>query len=111
MRLCAGLSRVEFAPLARPRATSRATDSLYLFESGLLVLHGSFMMEQSGEEKWSILHSDIGWLLKHHYTQMGAFDLPERAANITSCFSSDAPLPWMDVDRNICPVGDLRIIL
>jgi hypothetical protein len=77
MRLCAGLSRVEFALLARPRATSRATDSLYLFESGPLGLHGSFMMGQSGEEKWSILHSDIGWLLKHHYAQMGAFDLPE----------------------------------
>ena len=56
MRLCAGLSRVEFAPLARPRATSRATDSLYLFESGLLGLHGSLMMRQSEKEKWSILH-------------------------------------------------------
>jgi hypothetical protein len=62
MRLCAGLSRAEFALLARPRATSRATDSLYLFESGLLGLDGSFMMGQSGEERWSILHSDIGWL-------------------------------------------------
>jgi hypothetical protein len=71
MRLCAGLSRVEFALLARPRATSRATDSLYLFESGLLGLHGSFMTGQSGEEKWSILHSDTGWLLKHHYSQIG----------------------------------------
>jgi hypothetical protein len=69
------------------------------------------MMGQSGEEKWSILHSDTGWLLKHHYSQMGAFDLPERTANITSGFSSDAPLPWLDVDRNICPVGDLQIIL
>jgi hypothetical protein len=58
MRLCAELSRVEFALLARPRATSRATDSLYLFESGLLGLHGSFMMRQFGEEKWSKLHSD-----------------------------------------------------
>jgi len=36
MRLDAGLPRVEFALFARPRATSRATDSLYLFESRLL---------------------------------------------------------------------------
>ena len=110
MRLCAGLAGVEFALLARPRATSRATDSLYLFESGLLGLHGSFMTGQSGEEKWSILHSDTGWLLKSLQSNR-AFDLPERTANITSGFSSDAPLPWLDVDRNICPVGDLQIIL
>jgi hypothetical protein len=36
MRLCTGLSRVEFTLLARPRATRRATDSLYLFESRFL---------------------------------------------------------------------------
>ena len=29
MRLCPGVSRAEFAFLARPRATSRALDSLY----------------------------------------------------------------------------------
>jgi hypothetical protein len=40
MRLCARLSRGEFALLARLRATSRVFDSLYLFESGLLGLHG-----------------------------------------------------------------------
>jgi hypothetical protein len=40
MRLCAGLSRAEFALLAHPRATSRATDSLNLFESRPLGLHG-----------------------------------------------------------------------
>jgi hypothetical protein len=40
MRLCPGVSRAEFALLARPRATSRAMDSLYLFESRLLGLHG-----------------------------------------------------------------------
>ena len=36
MRLGTRLSRAEFALLARPSATSRATDSLYLFESRLL---------------------------------------------------------------------------
>ena len=40
MRLSTGLSRAEFTLLARPRATSRATDSLYLFGSRLLGLHG-----------------------------------------------------------------------
>src|SRR5271169_38792 len=40
MRLCAGLSAGKFALLARPRATSRTTDSLCLLESGLLRLHG-----------------------------------------------------------------------
>ena len=40
MRLCPGMSRAEFAFLARPRATSRARDSFYLFESRLLGLHG-----------------------------------------------------------------------
>jgi hypothetical protein len=40
MRLCPGLYRAEFAFLARPRATSRAMNSLYLFESRLLGLHG-----------------------------------------------------------------------
>ncbi len=58
MRLCTGLSRAEFALLARPRATSRATDSLYLFESRPLSLHGLLMMRQSEEEKWSILYSE-----------------------------------------------------
>jgi hypothetical protein len=41
MRFYTGLSRAEFALLARPRATSRATDSLYLLESRLLGLHGN----------------------------------------------------------------------
>src|ERR1700689_1886223 len=36
MRLCTGLSRVEFALFALSRATSGATDRLYLFESRLL---------------------------------------------------------------------------
>lgn len=40
MRLGTGLSRAEFALLARSRATSGATDSLNLFESRLLALHG-----------------------------------------------------------------------
>jgi hypothetical protein len=40
MRPGTGLSRAEFTLLARPRATSRATDSLYLFESRPLSLHG-----------------------------------------------------------------------
>jgi hypothetical protein len=35
-----GLSGLEFAFLARPHATSRAMDSLYLFESRLLGFHG-----------------------------------------------------------------------
>jgi hypothetical protein len=39
MWLCAGLSRGEFALLARPRATVRANHSLYLFNSRLLGLH------------------------------------------------------------------------
>jgi hypothetical protein len=39
MWLCARLSR-EFALLARPRATGRATDGLYLFDSRLLGFHG-----------------------------------------------------------------------
>jgi hypothetical protein len=60
MRLCTGLSRAEFALLARPRATSRATGSLYLFETRLLGLHGLLMMRQAEEEKWSILHSEVG---------------------------------------------------
>jgi hypothetical protein len=60
MRLCTGLSSAEFALLARPRATGRATDSLYLFESRLLGLHGLLMMRLSEEEKWSILHSAAG---------------------------------------------------
>jgi hypothetical protein len=40
MRFCAGLSRAEFALLARPSATSWTTDSLHLFEGRLLALHG-----------------------------------------------------------------------
>jgi hypothetical protein len=56
MRRSTGLSRGQFALLARPRATSRATDSLYLFESRLLGFHGLLMMRQYEEEKWSILH-------------------------------------------------------
>jgi hypothetical protein len=40
MRLCAGLSGGELALFAGFRATSRATNSLYLFESRLLGLHG-----------------------------------------------------------------------
>jgi Crp-like helix-turn-helix domain len=40
MRIGTGLSRAEFTLLAWSRATSRATDSLYLFESQLLDLHG-----------------------------------------------------------------------
>jgi len=40
MRLCTELSRAEFALLARPRTTSRATDRLYLFDGRLLGLHG-----------------------------------------------------------------------
>jgi len=39
MRLFTGLSCVEFALLAGPRTTSRATDSLDLFETRLLGLH------------------------------------------------------------------------
>jgi len=54
MRLCSGLSGAEFALLARPRATRRATDSLYLFESRFLAhlglrfrdnRHGSTLQE------------------------------------------------------------------
>ena len=48
------LSHGQFALLARPRVTSRATDSLYLFESRPLGLHGLLMMRQSEEGKWSI---------------------------------------------------------
>jgi hypothetical protein len=40
MRLCTRVSRGEFAFFARPRATSRAMNSLNLFESWLLGLHG-----------------------------------------------------------------------
>ena len=40
MRLCTGQSCAEFALLAGLRATRRATDSLHLFESRLLGLHG-----------------------------------------------------------------------
>jgi hypothetical protein len=64
MRLCTGLSGAEFALLARPRATSGATDSLYLFESRLLGLHGLSMMQQSEEEKCSILHNEGGYFFK-----------------------------------------------
>jgi hypothetical protein len=67
MRLCAGLSCTEFALLARPRATSRATDSLYLFESGFLGLHGRSLWGNPEKKKWLILHGDIGWLLNRHY--------------------------------------------
>jgi hypothetical protein len=35
-------------------------DSLHLFESRLPGLHGLLMMRQSEEEKWSILHSEVG---------------------------------------------------
>jgi hypothetical protein len=45
------VSRAEFAFLARPRATSRAIDSMHLFESRLLSLHGLLMMRQSGRKK------------------------------------------------------------
>jgi hypothetical protein len=64
MRLCTGLSGAEFALLARPRATSGATDSLYLFESRLLGLHGLSMMQQSEEEECSILHNEVGYFFK-----------------------------------------------
>lgn len=39
MRVLTGLTRVDFAVLARPRATGWAPDSQYLLESGLLGLH------------------------------------------------------------------------
>jgi hypothetical protein len=54
MRLDTGLSGVAFALFARPRATGRATDSLYLFESRFLAHlglrfrgngHGSILQE------------------------------------------------------------------
>ena len=47
---CTGLSRAEFALLAPPRATSWATDSLYLFKSRLLGLH-SLVIRHSEERK------------------------------------------------------------
>ena len=56
MWLGTGLSRTEFAFLTRSRATSRATDTLYLFEGWLLSLHGYLLMQQPAAEKWSILH-------------------------------------------------------
>ena len=56
MRLCTGLSRAEFTLLARLRATSRATDSLYLFESRLLGFHVCVLCGNPDEEKWSISH-------------------------------------------------------
>jgi hypothetical protein len=61
MRLYTGLPGAEFALLARPRATSGTTDSLYLFESRLLGLHGLLMMQQSEEEECSILHNAVGY--------------------------------------------------
>jgi hypothetical protein len=39
MRVCTGQSRAQFTLLARPRATSRATDRMYLFYGRLLGLH------------------------------------------------------------------------
>ena len=59
VRLCTGLSCAEFASLARSRATSRATDSLYLFESRLLGLHGWRLCDNPHKEKWSILHENL----------------------------------------------------
>jgi len=47
MRVGTGLSRVDFAPLARPRATSRATDSLYLSESRFLA-HLGLLFRDNG---------------------------------------------------------------
>ena len=59
MRHGTGLSRTEFALLARPNATSRATDSLHPFESRLLALHSCRIMLQSAQEKWSFLYSEL----------------------------------------------------
>ena len=47
MRLGTGLSRAEFTLLARLRATSRATDNLYLFESPRLA-HRSLPFRGNG---------------------------------------------------------------
>jgi hypothetical protein len=65
MGLSAGLTRAEFALLAGPRATSRAPDGLYLFEGRLLGLHGPLTIRQSEKVQCSILHSELGSLLKH----------------------------------------------
>jgi hypothetical protein len=56
MRLCTGVSCAEFTLLARLRATGRATDSLYLFESRLLGFHVCGLCGNPHEEKWSISH-------------------------------------------------------
>jgi hypothetical protein len=60
MRLGTGLSRAEFTLLARPRATSRATDSLHLFESRLLGLHGGqrYGNPQKGKGQFCTVNSD-----------------------------------------------------
>jgi hypothetical protein len=81
MRPGTGLARAEFALLARPRATSRATDSLYLFESRLLGLHGLLMMRQSEEGKWSILHRGTRIVVEKDVAQRAVV----RVASLKTC--------------------------
>jgi hypothetical protein len=64
MRLCAGLTRVEFDLLPRLRTTGRAPDSLYLFESRLLDLHGRLCCGNPKRKNVQFC-TVIGWLLKH----------------------------------------------
>lgn len=56
MWLCAGLSRTKFALLAGPRATGRATDSQYLFDSRLLGIHGQRYTAVQGKNMVNFTH-------------------------------------------------------
>jgi hypothetical protein len=63
-----GLSCVDLTLLPWPRATSKATDSFYLFESRLLRLHGVLMLRHHAEEEWSVLYmtsNNLGWFQGH----------------------------------------------
>ena len=54
MRLRAGLARAEFALLARPRATSRATDSLYRLSGAFFAFMAVQDAANPKKKEWSI---------------------------------------------------------
>ena len=47
-------------------------------------------------------------LYSQFHSQSEAFDLQERTANIASCFTSGAPLRWLDVDETVAPSEPLK---
>ena len=69
MRPCTGLARAQFAPLARARAASGTADSLCLFESRLLGLHGCLGCRNPKKKNGQFCSVKLGWLLKYPHSE------------------------------------------